>query len=78
MGFQQRYFFFRQTSQVSAKRPKAMNSRKPDDMGQCDKREKARVGRRERRFVNGVAGESLVALSSELAAAMAERKGETN
>jgi len=44
MGFQQRYFFFRQTSQVSAKRPKAMNSRKTDDMGLCDKREKARVG----------------------------------
>lgn len=66
-------FFFRRTSEVSAKRPNAMNrGKKTDDMGQCDKREKAR---RERRFVNGAAGESLLVAFSGISSCDGGQKG---
>lgn len=44
-------------------------------MGQCDKREKARVYRRECRFVNGVAGGSLLVAFSGISSCDGREKG---
>lgn len=44
-------------------------------MGQCDKREKAQVDRRERRFVNGAAGGSLLVAFSGISSCDGGEKG---
>jgi len=58
---------------MSAKRPN--ESWEKQMTGQCDKHEKARIDRRERRFVNGAAGGSLLVAFSGISSCDGREKG---